>query len=153
MSKCSICGDVICRQINHKGIYWYCPSCHQEVPNFSLINSSKLVKTRYRTSNSSSVRLLDPLKQKYHSSSIVAEVPMRLPSQPESVNFERVPFLEQVSSSSVATFPKQPEILAEASRLTLLERYKQEVNRLISQNEWEKILSFDNYSNSVNSAK
>lgn len=150
MSKCSICGDVIWRQIHHKRIYWYCRSCHQEVPNFSLINSSKFVKTRYRTSNSSSVRLPDPLKQMYQSSSIVAEVSMGKSNRPESANFEGIPFLEQVSSSSVATPPKQPEILAEASLLTLLERYKQEVNRLISQNEWKKIQSFDNYTNSVN---
>lgn len=47
MSNCPICSNVILRHIHHNQIYWYCSCCHQEVPNFTSIEISKLFKQQH----------------------------------------------------------------------------------------------------------
>lgn len=36
MNDCPCCSSSMLRHIEHNRVYWYCPSCHQEMPNFSL---------------------------------------------------------------------------------------------------------------------
>ena len=33
MNNCICCHDHLLRHINHHRVYWFCPSCHQEMPN------------------------------------------------------------------------------------------------------------------------
>lgn len=35
MNNCPCCLDTMLRHIRHNEIYWYCPSCRQEMPNFT----------------------------------------------------------------------------------------------------------------------
>lgn len=35
MNNCPCCTDTMLRHIRHHKIYWYCPSCRQEMPNFT----------------------------------------------------------------------------------------------------------------------
>lgn len=32
-NTCPLCASNLLRHIRHKGIYWFCTSCHQEVPS------------------------------------------------------------------------------------------------------------------------
>ncbi len=32
---CPCCSDTLLRHVNGKGLYWYCCSCHQEMPSLS----------------------------------------------------------------------------------------------------------------------
>lgn len=46
MSNCPICSARILRHVSGQRIYWYCPQCHQEVPDlseFSTLKTSKLL--------------------------------------------------------------------------------------------------------------
>lgn len=44
MNNCPCCSDKMLRHIRHREIYWYCPSCRQEMPNFQrLLNKSSLL--------------------------------------------------------------------------------------------------------------
>jgi len=46
MNNCPCCSEPLLRHIRHNEIYWYCTSCHQEMPNFtSLILKNKLRQT------------------------------------------------------------------------------------------------------------
>jgi len=36
MATCPCCTDTLLRHVRGAGIYWFCPHCHQEMPNFSL---------------------------------------------------------------------------------------------------------------------
>ncbi len=38
MNSCPICSGKILRHINQNQIYWYCPNCHQTVPNLTQIS-------------------------------------------------------------------------------------------------------------------
>lgn len=43
MNNCPCCAEPLLRHIRHNEIYWYCTSCHQEMPNFTtLILNNKL---------------------------------------------------------------------------------------------------------------
>ena len=33
MNNCICCHDHLLRHINQHRVYWFCPSCHQEMPN------------------------------------------------------------------------------------------------------------------------
>jgi len=46
MSNCPICSSLILRHIRHNEIYWYCSSCHQEIPNLNPIQVSQLLENR-----------------------------------------------------------------------------------------------------------
>ncbi len=34
MNNCPCCSSILLRHIRHSQIYWYCPHCKQEMPNF-----------------------------------------------------------------------------------------------------------------------
>ncbi len=34
MNNCPCCSKKMLRHVSHNRIYWYCTSCHQEMPNF-----------------------------------------------------------------------------------------------------------------------
>ncbi|HEY9772046.1 MAG TPA: hypothetical protein V6C71_26675 [Coleofasciculaceae cyanobacterium] len=38
MNICICCHDHLLRHINHHRVYWFCPSCHQEMPNIEELN-------------------------------------------------------------------------------------------------------------------
>jgi ribosomal protein L37AE/L43A len=41
-NSCPCCGDTILRHARHGEIYWFCSSCHQEVPSLiSLVAHSR----------------------------------------------------------------------------------------------------------------
>jgi ribosomal protein L37AE/L43A len=58
MPKCPCCSDKLLRHARNSGIYWFCPSCWQEMPDFSShalkislapgVNRSELLKTSSR---------------------------------------------------------------------------------------------------------
>ena len=35
MNDCPCCSGLLIRHIRHDGVYWFCPSCWQEMPNFT----------------------------------------------------------------------------------------------------------------------
>ncbi|ACK65231.1 hypothetical protein PCC8801_1163 [Rippkaea orientalis PCC 8801] len=39
MNYCPICSGKILRHINQNEIYWYCPCCHETVPNLNQISA------------------------------------------------------------------------------------------------------------------
>ncbi|XHU96672.1 MAG: hypothetical protein ACQZ3N_04915 [cyanobacterium endosymbiont of Rhopalodia yunnanensis] len=43
MDNCPICSSKILRHINHHKIYWYCPHCHEKVPNFTRVLVSQKI--------------------------------------------------------------------------------------------------------------
>ncbi|WP_172582042.1 hypothetical protein [cyanobacterium endosymbiont of Rhopalodia gibberula] len=43
MNNCPICSSQILRHINHHQIYWYCPHCHEKVPNFTRVLVSQKI--------------------------------------------------------------------------------------------------------------
>ena len=54
MNNCICCHDHLLRHINHHRVYWFCPSCHQEMPNIdkSMLDSH-LKKTKAKMLNKS----------------------------------------------------------------------------------------------------
>lgn len=32
-NTCPCCGSGLLRHVRQRGVYWFCPSCHQEVPS------------------------------------------------------------------------------------------------------------------------
>ena len=41
MDTCPCCSTSLLRHVRHSTIYWYCPHCHQEMPNLeSILGSS-----------------------------------------------------------------------------------------------------------------
>ena len=37
MNECICCRDRLIRHLNHRRAYWFCPTCHQEMPNIDEI--------------------------------------------------------------------------------------------------------------------
>jgi len=37
MHTCPCCSASLLRHVRHNSIYWYCPHCHQEMPNLESI--------------------------------------------------------------------------------------------------------------------
>jgi hypothetical protein len=35
MNTCPCCSEQLLRHARHNGVYWFCPRCWQEMPNFS----------------------------------------------------------------------------------------------------------------------
>jgi hypothetical protein len=44
MNYCPCCKDTLLSHISHNHIYWFCPSCWQEMPVCSLPNSHSLTE-------------------------------------------------------------------------------------------------------------
>ena len=44
MNECICCRDRLIRHLNHRKMYWFCPSCRQEMPNFNLDRTKHLNK-------------------------------------------------------------------------------------------------------------
>mgnify|MGYP001804381182 FL=1 len=44
MNKCPCCQDTLLCHISHNHIYWFCPSCWQEMPVCDLANSHSLTQ-------------------------------------------------------------------------------------------------------------
>ncbi|MFB2839801.1 MULTISPECIES: hypothetical protein [Floridanema] len=40
-NSCPFCGSSLLRHIRHQGIYWFCSSCHQEVPSLTSMVMSR----------------------------------------------------------------------------------------------------------------
>ncbi len=41
MQNCPCCSHTLLRHINHSNIYWYCPHCHQEMPDLQGMVTNK----------------------------------------------------------------------------------------------------------------
>ncbi len=53
MSICICCHDHLLRHINHHRVYWFCPTCYQEMPNIEGLNpTSKLKIPKLKPKNS-----------------------------------------------------------------------------------------------------
>ena len=37
MNECICCHNRLIRHLNHRRMYWFCPTCHQEMPNIDEI--------------------------------------------------------------------------------------------------------------------
>ncbi|MGG6266579.1 hypothetical protein ACQ4M3_24730 [Leptolyngbya sp. AN03gr2] len=37
MSTCLCCSTKLLRHIRYSGVYWFCPSCRQEMPNLEAL--------------------------------------------------------------------------------------------------------------------
>ncbi|MUG99581.1 hypothetical protein F7734_47785 [Scytonema sp. UIC 10036] len=35
MNSCPCCTDQLLRHVRSQGVYWFCPSCRQEMPSFT----------------------------------------------------------------------------------------------------------------------
>jgi hypothetical protein len=49
MNKCLCCNDRLIKHLDRIKMYWFCPSCHQEMPNLDLIKihfSKKITKLK-----------------------------------------------------------------------------------------------------------
>ena len=44
MNECICCRDRLIRHLNHRRMYWFCPTCHQEMPNIDEIKSHPIKK-------------------------------------------------------------------------------------------------------------
>ena len=54
MNNCICCHDNLLRHINHHRVYWFCPSCHQEMPNIDKhMLDRRLKKTKVKMQNKS----------------------------------------------------------------------------------------------------
>jgi len=42
MNECICCRDRLIRHLSHRRMYWFCPSCHQEMPNIDEIQAHRL---------------------------------------------------------------------------------------------------------------
>ncbi len=49
MNTCPCCSDSMLRHIRQKEIYWYCLSCHQEMPNLTSLMSHKNLSITTKT--------------------------------------------------------------------------------------------------------
>lgn len=45
MNNCPCCSSIMFRQIRNEKIYWFCPSCYQEMPN--LVDILRQEKQKY----------------------------------------------------------------------------------------------------------
>ncbi len=53
MSICICCHDHLLRHINNHRVYWFCPTCYQEMPNIESlksINKIEIPKNKPKTS-------------------------------------------------------------------------------------------------------
>ncbi|MEO1208977.1 MAG: hypothetical protein AAFX78_05475 [Cyanobacteria bacterium J06638_20] len=41
MNICPCCSETLLRHVRHNKVYWFCPHCHQEMPNFSLQSAAQ----------------------------------------------------------------------------------------------------------------
>ena len=44
MNECICCRDRLIRHLNHRRMYWFCPTCHQEMPNIDEIKIPQINK-------------------------------------------------------------------------------------------------------------
>jgi ribosomal protein L37AE/L43A len=45
MNTCPCCSEQLLRHARHNSIYWFCPHCRQEMPNFSTVLTSSRKST------------------------------------------------------------------------------------------------------------
>ncbi len=38
MNECPCCASKLLRHVSHGKIYWFCPHCHEKMPDFSTIH-------------------------------------------------------------------------------------------------------------------
>lgn len=51
MNNCICCHHRLLRHLNHNRVYWFCPHCHQEMPNVDSIylkNTTRLQKVKFK---------------------------------------------------------------------------------------------------------
>ena len=48
MNECICCSNKLIRHLESKRIFWFCPSCHQEMPNISFITQNLKVNARHK---------------------------------------------------------------------------------------------------------
>lgn len=41
MNACVCCHGQLLRHLKHRRSYWFCPTCHREMPNLSVIKAAK----------------------------------------------------------------------------------------------------------------
>ncbi|MEO1145260.1 MAG: hypothetical protein AAFY26_06650 [Cyanobacteria bacterium J06638_22] len=46
MNSCPCCSEPLLRHVRHSNVYWFCPHCHQEMPNFSLQSAAQLLAAK-----------------------------------------------------------------------------------------------------------
>ncbi|MDY7014001.1 MAG: hypothetical protein SVX43_10475 [Cyanobacteriota bacterium] len=61
MNNCPCCSSQMLRHIRPQNLYWYCPRCRQEMPNFEdwvqrRIFRNAFAKTRFRSSATESLK-------------------------------------------------------------------------------------------------
>lgn len=44
MNNCICCRDGLLRHLSHNRLYWFCPTCHQEMPNIDEIRPNSHIK-------------------------------------------------------------------------------------------------------------
>lgn len=83
MSLCPCCSHQLVRQISRQRLYWFCSSCHQEMPNFSQLNSvDKTLTPVFGKSKNRSLqgmyfnKSLDISDQLYEPLSLTCKVPL-----------------------------------------------------------------------------
>ena len=52
MNECICCRDRLIRHLNHRRMYWFCPTCRQEMPNPDLIKIEHLNKLKHSLTRS-----------------------------------------------------------------------------------------------------
>lgn len=49
MNQCLCCKDRLIKHLDTTRIYWFCPSCHQEMPNAEAIENGLKVEKQLMT--------------------------------------------------------------------------------------------------------
>ena len=44
MNNCICCQDRLLKHMSHHRVYWFCPTCHQEMPNIDKLMLEKHLK-------------------------------------------------------------------------------------------------------------
>ncbi|MDY7021869.1 MAG: hypothetical protein SWJ54_11000 [Cyanobacteriota bacterium] len=50
MNNCPCCSSTLLRHIRHSQVYWYCPHCHEEMPNFDKYSIAQAILTQEQLS-------------------------------------------------------------------------------------------------------
>ncbi|MBE9044269.1 hypothetical protein IQ255_07620 [Pleurocapsales cyanobacterium LEGE 10410] len=46
MNSCICCHSRLLKHLNHHRAYWFCPTCHQEMPNINTLTANSRVQMR-----------------------------------------------------------------------------------------------------------
>lgn len=47
MNECICCRDRLLRHLSHRRMYWYCPTCHQEMPASKILKINDTYKFKH----------------------------------------------------------------------------------------------------------